>query len=88
MTFSMRFSASTHLVLDRDAHPAAYFCPRKETCSMDANSDLRTLRLLEGYLTDLICEVKKPSAIDLLTQALLSLQWTLRQSERSKGMVA
>jgi hypothetical protein len=55
---------------------------------MDANSDLRTLRLLEGYLTDLICEVKKPSAIDLLTQALLSLQWTLRQSERSKGMVA
>jgi hypothetical protein len=55
---------------------------------MDSNSDMRTLRLLEGYLMDLLCEVTQPAGIELLTQALLSLQWILQQSERSEGMVA
>jgi hypothetical protein len=55
---------------------------------MDSNVDMRTLRLLEGYLTDLICDINQPAGIDLLTQALLSLQWILQQSERGEGMVA
>jgi hypothetical protein len=55
---------------------------------MNTYSEMRNLRLLEAFLTDLICHAKTPNEIDLLTQALVSLQLLLTQLERQKGMVA
>lgn len=48
---------------------------------MDKLSELRTLGIVEAYLTDLICDVKDPGHADILMQALMSVQQALVQLE-------
>jgi hypothetical protein len=48
---------------------------------MDRLSELRTLGIVEAYLTDLICDVKDSGQADILMQALMSVQQALVQLE-------
>jgi hypothetical protein len=48
---------------------------------MERLSELRTLVLIEAYLTDLICDVREPGQADVLMQLLVSVQQALVQLE-------
>lgn len=48
---------------------------------MEKLSELRTLGIVEAYLTDLICDVKDPLHADILMQALMTVQQALVRLE-------
>jgi hypothetical protein len=55
---------------------------------MDRKADSRTLRLMEGYLTDLICEGKDARQVEMLTATLISVREELMRLEGNRRAVA
>ena len=45
---------------------------------MDAQTDERLLRNIEGYLTELVCYVNSMDEVNLVAEALVSVQDALR----------
>jgi hypothetical protein len=48
---------------------------------MDVETDARSLRNIEGYLIELICSAKTMGEVNLLAEALVSVQDALRDLE-------
>lgn len=48
---------------------------------MDIETEARSLRYIEGYLIELICNVKTMDEVNLLAEALVSVQDALRDLE-------
>jgi hypothetical protein len=55
---------------------------------MDVQTDARLLRNIEGYLIELVCNVKSMEEVNLLAEALVSVQDALRDLEQTPRFAA
>lgn len=55
---------------------------------MDAQTDERLLRSIEGYLMELVCNVESIDEVNLIADVLVSVQDALRDFESKGGQVA
>jgi hypothetical protein len=55
---------------------------------MDVQTDARLLRNIEGYLIELVCSVKSMEEVNLLAEALVSVQDALRDLEQKPRFAA
>jgi hypothetical protein len=55
---------------------------------MDVQTDARLLRNIEGYLIELVCNVKSMEEVNLLAEALVSVQDALRDLEQKPRFAA
>ena len=58
--------------------------PKKEG-DMDLHADERLLRSIEGYLTELVCNVESIDEVSLIADVLVSVQAALRDLVQKPG---
>jgi hypothetical protein len=54
----------------------------------DTLTQLRNLRMLESYLSDLVCETKDPEQVDTLSAALATVQRALAELEQTATSIS
>jgi len=55
---------------------------------MDVHTDARLLRNIEGYLMELVCCVESMDEVNLVSEALVSVQDTLRDLDQEPRFAA